>query len=97
LLNHSNWQAIFWNKRTYPLIAGLVNSNLAVFVTIKMSVTVCVGLVLVLAERFLIKSKDLDIKSNKTAHNALSIAYASIIIFFTLVVLSNVFVNVRLM
>jgi hypothetical protein len=75
-----------------PLIAGLVNNNLPLFIFIKLSVSFGVGLMLVWAERSLQKNKDSDEKSYKVAKKALNIAYAGIITFLFIVVFNNFFV-----
>jgi hypothetical protein len=72
-----------------PLIASLVQTNLLLFVIIKVFVSVGVGVVLFWAEKSLQKSQDSDVKSYRVAKRALSVAYASIIIFLCIVVLNN--------
>jgi hypothetical protein len=75
-----------------PLIAELVSTNLPLFVIIKLSVSVGVGVMLVWAEKSLQKSKDTDVKSYKVAKKTLTAAYACIIIFLCIVVLNNALV-----
>lgn len=75
-----------------PLIAHLVDTNLPVFVVIKIAVTVLVGIIFVLAERTLMQNQNHTDRSFRIAHRTLRITYIGIILFLTLVVLNNLLV-----
>ena len=75
-----------------PLLSGLVNSNIPAFITIKISVTVSVGLLFILAQKLLMKSPNKNSESFKIAGWVLRISYFGIVIFFTLSVANNLLV-----
>ena len=75
-----------------PLIVGLVSTNLPAFVIIKLAVTVVVGLIFILAEKTLMKSKDKGSRSFTIAHKILRIAYTGIVLFLVIVVANNILV-----
>jgi len=87
----------FGTEELNPIIAGLVSTNLLAFVIIKLTVTVCVGLIYILAEKTLLKSANKDSKSFKTAHKILKIAYIGIILFLVIVVANNIFVLIKVL
>jgi len=80
-----------------PLIAGLVSTSIPAFVIIKLTVTVCVGLIFVLVDKTILESADKDYKSFKTAHKILKIAYIGIILFLVIAVASNIFVLIKVL
>jgi hypothetical protein len=80
-----------------PLIAGLVSTSLPAFVIIKLTVTVCVGLIFVLVDKTIWESADKDYKSFKTAQKILKIAYIGIILFLVIVVANNIFVLIKVL
>ncbi len=86
----------FGTQELNPLISNLVNTNLPAFVTLKLAVTVSVGIVFVLAEKLLYTGK-MPNKSYKLAHRALQLTYAGIILFLALVVLNNIIVLLKLL
>ena len=75
-----------------PLIAGLVSTNLPAFVIIKLIVTICAGLIFILAEKTLMKSADKGGRAFTIAHSMLRIAYAGIVLFLVIVVANNIIV-----
>jgi membrane protein DedA with SNARE-associated domain len=85
----------FGTQELNPLIAGLVSANLPAFVIIKLAVTISVGMVFVLAERTLIRTRNIAEKSFKMAHMTLQVAYVGIILFLALVVINNIIVLLR--
>ena len=85
----------FGTQELNPLIADLVYSNLPAFVVLKLTVSFCVGIVFVLAEKTLRGSKNQDDKSFRFAHNTLKAAYIGITIFLFMVVMNNVLVLIR--
>jgi hypothetical protein len=82
----------FGTQELNPLISALVQSNLPIFVAIKLGVTVCVGLTFVIVERYLLRTSDVHDRSFKVAHNTLRAAYVGITVFLTIVVLNNFWV-----
>ena len=86
----------FGTQELNPLISGLVNSNLPVFVIVKLTATVFVGLIFILAEKTLLRAPDKGSKSFKIAEKTLRIAYFSIALFLLVVVLNNVFILLKL-
>jgi hypothetical protein len=85
----------FGTMELNPLIANLVNTNLPAFVFLKLSVTVSVGVVFVLAEKTLMGSGDRYSQSFRVAYNALRFAYVGIVVFLVIVVLNNILVLLR--
>jgi hypothetical protein len=79
-----------------PLIAGIVNSNIPVFVLMKIAITVVAALVFVFAERTLMRTADKNAKSFRLSINVLRIAFISIIVFLAIVVANNLFVILKI-
>jgi hypothetical protein len=79
-----------------PLIAGLVNTNIAAFVFVKLSVTVFVGLVFLLANKTLLKTSNQDSYAFKAANKVLKIAYFGIVFFLVIVVTNNIMVLLKI-
>lgn len=73
-----------------PLIASLVSNNLPAFVVVKLTVTVTVGLIFVLAEKTLIKTLNRETRSFRVTQNMLRAAFVGIILFLTIVVANNI-------
>ncbi len=80
-----------------PLIATLVNTNLPAFVVIKLTVTVSVGLIFVLAENTLIKTLNKTTKAFRMTHNILKIVFTGTIFFLVIVVANNIFVIIKIL
>jgi hypothetical protein len=80
-----------------PLIAGLVSTSIPAFVIIKLTVTVCAGLIFVLVDKTILESADKDYKSFKTANKILKMAYIGIILFLVIVVANNIFVLIKVL
>jgi len=87
----------FGTRELNPLIADLVHSNLPAFVVLKLTVTVAVGVIFVLAEKALMNNKNKTDKSFKIARNTLRVAYMGIVVFLTLVVTNNILVLLSVM
>jgi len=75
-----------------PLLSGLVNSNIPAFVFIKLTITVSVALIFILAQKTLMKSSNKSSSPFKIALWTLRIAYFSIILFFAVSVANNLLV-----
>ncbi len=71
----------FGTRELNPLIAGLVYSDIPAFVALKLSITIGVGLIFILAQKTLMQTKDKDNRSFKIAFRMLRIAYFGIAIF----------------
>jgi hypothetical protein len=97
LLNHGYRNPLLRNVELNPLIAGLVSTSLPAFVIIKLTVTVCAGLIFVLADKTILESADKDYKSFKTANKILKMAYIGIILFLVIVVANNIFVLIKVL
>ncbi len=82
----------FGTQELNPLIANLVSSNLPVFVAVKLTVTVSVGVIFVLAEKVLKQNVNTNDRSFKIAHQTLRVASIGIILFLVVVVLNNILV-----
>ncbi len=80
----------FGTRELNPLIAGLVYSDIPAFVALKLSITIGVGLIFILAQKTLMQTKDKDNRSFKIAFRMLRIAYFGIAIFLAIVVINNV-------
>lgn len=78
-----------------PLIATLVNTNLPAFVVVKLTVTIAVSVIFILAENTLIKTLNKTTKSFKITYNILRTAFTGMIFFLAIVVANNIFVIIR--
>jgi membrane protein DedA with SNARE-associated domain len=78
-----------------PVLAGLVSSNLPAFVTVKLTATVAVGLIFILAQKTLMRTPNKNSASFKIALQILRIAYFSIILFLAIVVTNNLLVLIN--
>ena len=82
----------FRTREINPFIAGLVSSNLPIFVVLKLAVTVCVALVFVFAEKTLLGNGDKGNRAFKIVHNILRVSYVGVVFFLVFVVANNVMV-----
>ncbi|MCW3984456.1 MAG: DUF5658 family protein [Candidatus Bathyarchaeota archaeon] len=80
-----------------PLISELVNTNLSAFAALKLTVTVMVGVIFVLAEKTLQRSRNVNDKSFRTAYKILRFSYIGIVLFLLVVVLNNLIVLLRML
>ncbi len=80
------------HRELNPVLAGIVSSNLSVFVILKLAVTVSVGLIFVLAQKTLMRTSDHKSKQFKIALKTLKIAYFTIVLFLAVVVANNILV-----
>ena len=86
----------FGTQELNPVLSGLVSSNLSVFVVLKLTVTVAVGLIFVLAQKTLMRTPDHNSPSFKFAMKTLNMAYFSIVLFLAIVVANNILVLLRI-
>ncbi len=82
----------YGTRELNPILAGLVSSSLPAFVIVKLTVTVFVGLIFILAQKTLMKSSNKNSSSFKIVIQILRIAYFSIILFLAIVVANNLLV-----
>ncbi|MGD0995100.1 MAG: DUF5658 family protein [Candidatus Bathyarchaeia archaeon] len=82
----------YGTRELNPVLAGLVNSNLPAFVIVKLTVTVSVGLIFILAQKTLMRSPDKNSASFKIALQILRITYFSTLLFLAIVVTNNLLV-----
>lgn len=87
--------AYFGTRELNPVLSGLVSSDLSGFVVLKLSVTVAVGLIFILAQKTLMKTSDHNSTSFKIAMRTLKLAYFSIVLFLAIVVANNILVLLR--
>jgi membrane protein DedA with SNARE-associated domain len=85
----------YGTRELNPVLAGLVSSNLPAFVIVKLTATVAVGLIFILAQKTLMRSPDKNSASFKIALQILRIAYFSIILFLAIVVTNNLLVLIN--
>ncbi len=78
-----------------PLIATLISTNLPAFVVVKLTVTIAVSVIFILAENTLIKNLNKTTKSFKITHNILRTAFTGMIFFLAIVVANNILVIIR--
>jgi hypothetical protein len=79
-----------------PIVAGLLNSSLPAFVTVKLAVTFCVGLIFILADKTLLSIANKDNRSFRFAHRILRLSYFGVVLFLAIVVANNIFVLLRI-
>jgi membrane protein DedA with SNARE-associated domain len=85
----------YGTRELNPVLAGLVSSNLPAFVTVKLTASVAVGLIFILAQKTLMRTPDKNSASFKIALQILRIAYFSIILFLAIVVTNNLLVLIN--
>ncbi len=80
----------FGARELNPLIAGLVYSDIPAFVALKLTITIGVALIFILAQKTLMQIKDKANRSFKIASKTLRIAYFGIGVFLAIVVINNI-------
>ncbi len=75
-----------------PIIAGIVSTNIDVFLIIKIAATGLIAFTYLYANNLLTKSTNKDAKSFKLSRNLLNVGYMSIIAFLSIVVTNNLFI-----
>lgn len=88
--------AFFGTHEMNPVLAGLVNSDLSAFVAIKLTATVVVGLIFILAQKTLDRAPDHDSKAFQVAARTLKLSYFTIMLFLAIVVANNILVLLHL-
>jgi len=87
---------LFGAKELNPVLVGLVSSNLPGFIALKLTVTVAVGLIFLLAKTILMRASDHTSSSFKNALKTLKLSYFVILLFLAIVVVNNILVLLRL-
>ena len=82
----------FDTRELNPVLAGLVSSNISAFVALKLTVTISVGLIFILAQKTLMKTPNKNSESFKTVLRILRVAYLGIVLFLAIVVANNLLV-----
>lgn len=75
-----------------PLIAGIVSSNLAAFVAVKLTTTAFVCIIFIQTEKILMHAKDKTGKEYSRMQKLLKATHAGIIAFLFIVVANNLLV-----
>lgn len=73
-----------------PLMTGIVSTNIAAFLALKISSTFLIGLTYILAKRSLNRTLNKESKSFKYSNNLLKVVYAGLMIFLFIVIVNNV-------
>lgn len=82
----------FQTQELNPVLSGLVRSDLSAFVFVKLSVTVVVGLIFILAQKTLNRASDKTSTQFKIAMKVLKAAYLAIVLSLAIVVTNNILV-----
>jgi hypothetical protein len=75
-----------------PFMAGIVSTNIAAFLTIKMAAIFLMGFTCVQANKTLMKTRNRSTKVFKYSCKLIKIAYAGIIVFLVIVVANNLLI-----
>ena len=75
-----------------PVIAGVVTSNIAAFVVLKLATTFMICLIFFQAEKILMKTQDKSSKAFSRTQKIFKVAYAGVIVFLVVVVANNTIV-----
>jgi hypothetical protein len=85
----------FGTSELNPILASLVNSNLAAFIVVKLTVTFSVGLIFILANKTLLKLPEKATKAFETTNSILRFGGLSIIILIAIVLVNNILILLR--
>jgi membrane protein DedA with SNARE-associated domain len=75
-----------------PFMAGIVNSNLDIFLVVKLSATFSIALTYIFARQFLMKMSDKTGRTFSYSSKMLTIAYLGLVCFLAVVVANNLLV-----
>jgi hypothetical protein len=75
-----------------PVLSGVVSTNIAAFVVLKLTTTVFVSLIFIQAEKILMKANNKATRAFRWTHRLLKAAYAGVIVFLVVVVANNLIV-----
>ena len=72
-----------------PLMTGIVSTNIAAFIALKISTTFLIGFTYILAKRTLNRTSNKESKSFKYSNKLLKIIYAGLMVFLFIVIVNN--------
>lgn len=72
-----------------PFMTGIVTTNIAAFLALKISATFLIGFTYILAKRTLNKTQNKQTRSFRVGNNLMKAAYAGLMIFLATVVINN--------
>jgi hypothetical protein len=72
-----------------PVMAGIINTNVGVFLAVKIGATIIIALTYIFASKILMQSSSQNSKLFKLSSALIKIGYGGIITFFCLVVVNN--------
>jgi membrane protein DedA with SNARE-associated domain len=75
-----------------PFMAGIVNSNLDIFLVIKLTATFSIALTYVFARQFLMKMPNKTGRTFNYSSKILTVAYIGLVCFLAVVVVNNLFI-----
>jgi len=79
-------------KEMNPFMAGIVSSNIGVFMIVKIAATVLIAAAYLIANKTLMQSQDKSTKSFMYSRNLLKICYGVTITFLLVVVVNNLII-----
>lgn len=72
-----------------PLMAGIVSTNIAAFLALKISATFLIGFTYILAKRSLNRTPNKESKSFKYSNRFIKVAYTGLTVFLFIVIVNN--------
>ncbi|HEX7482037.1 MAG TPA: DUF5658 family protein [Candidatus Bathyarchaeia archaeon] len=72
-----------------PLMTGIVSTNIAAFLALKISATFLIGFTYILAKRTLNRTSNKESKSFKYSNKLLKIVYVGLMVFLFIVIVNN--------
>ena len=72
-----------------PFMTGIVNTNIAAFLALKVSATFLIGFTYILAKRTLNKSFNKESRAFRYSNGLMKVAYAGLMVFLIIVVINN--------
>lgn len=78
-----------------PFLAGIVSTNIQVFLIIKIAATMLIAFTYIQANKTLMKTENKSSKSFTYSYKLLKIAYAGIILFLVIVIANNLLILMR--
>ncbi len=79
-------------KELNPFMAGIVNTNIGVFLVVKIAATLLIAFTYILANKTLIKTPNKGSKSFKYSYKLLKVGYVGILAFMVIVVANNLLI-----
>ena len=82
-------------KELNPLMAGILSSNVGIFMIVKLAGTVFVATSYILARRLLMGIPDKTTKSFNNFFQFMRVSYAAVIVFLFMVIANNVLILIK--